>query len=83
MGREVVKLVTPGTLIEPLDQQSNYLMCVSTGPSKTLGLAWIDISTSEFQVASWKSVSREDLGGRRFYTLYRYHPLKWKIWMKI
>ena len=50
LGREVVKLITPGTLIEPLDNESNYLLCVSTGPGTTVGLAWIDISTGEFQV---------------------------------
>lgn len=50
MGREVVQLITPGTLIEPLDQLANYLMCIASSPGKTLGLAWIDISTSEFQV---------------------------------
>ena len=52
MGREVVKLVTPGTLIEPLDQEANYLLSLSIGPSTGLGLAWIDISTSDFQVSS-------------------------------
>ena len=50
LGREVVKLITPGTLIEPLDNEANYLLCVSTGPGTTVGLAWIDISTGEFQV---------------------------------
>lgn len=52
MGREVVKLVTPGTLLEPLDQQANYLLCIATGPVQTLGLAWVDISTADFQVLS-------------------------------
>lgn len=50
MGREVVKLVTPGTLLEPLDQSANYLLCIATGPGRTLGLAWVDVSTAEFQV---------------------------------
>ena len=50
LGREVVKLITPGTLIEPLDNEANYLLCLSTGPGSTVGLAWIDISTGEFQV---------------------------------
>ena len=50
LGRDVVKLITPGTLIEPLDNEANYLLCISTGPGSTIGLAWIDISTGEFQV---------------------------------
>lgn len=50
LGRDVVKLITPGTLIEPLDNEANYLLCISTGPGNTVGLAWIDISTGEFQV---------------------------------
>ena len=50
LGRDVVKLITPGTLIEPLDNEANYLLCIATGPGSTVGLAWIDISTGEFQV---------------------------------
>ena len=53
LGRDVVKLITPGTLIEPLDNEANYLLCISTGPGSTVGLVWIDISTGEFQV--WMS----------------------------
>jgi DNA mismatch repair protein MutS len=55
--RDVVRLVTPGTLTEDtlLDAKANnYLLAVartrgSTGADR-LGLAWIDISTSEFIV---------------------------------
>ena len=54
LGREVVKLITPGTLIEPLDNEANYLLCLSTGPASTVGLAWIDISTGEFQVQEYR-----------------------------
>lgn len=50
MKREVVKLVTPGTLLEPLDQHANYLLSVYPSPSRLLGLAWIDLSTAAFQV---------------------------------
>ena len=61
LGRDVVKLITPGTLIEPLDNEANYLLCLSMGPGSTVGMAWIDISTGEFQVhagklATWYSV---------------------------
>src|ERR1700738_4210188 len=55
--RDVVRLVTPGTLTEDtlLDAKSNnYLLALarargSSGPDR-IGLAWIDISTSEFIV---------------------------------
>jgi len=55
--RDVVRLVTPGTLTEDnlLDAKANnYLMAIarmraSNGDDR-LGLAWIDISTSEFTV---------------------------------
>jgi len=48
--REVVRLVTPGTVTEEtlLDaRKNNYLLCVSKN-NKTFGLAWIDISTGVF-----------------------------------
>ncbi|ACI91273.1 DNA mismatch repair protein MutS [Afipia carboxidovorans OM5] len=56
--RDVVRLVTPGTLTEDnlLDAKTNnYLMAIartraSNGDDR-LGLAWIDISTSEFTVS--------------------------------
>ncbi|MBI3701234.1 MAG: DNA mismatch repair protein MutS [Afipia sp.] len=55
--RDVVRLITPGTLTEDtlLDAKANnYLLAIvrakaSSGESK-LGVAWIDISTSEFIV---------------------------------
>lgn len=52
--REVVRIVTPGTLTEDalLDaRQSSYLAALS-GTSERLALAWVDISTGEFNVAS-------------------------------
>ncbi|MEM7170507.1 MAG: DNA mismatch repair protein MutS [Pseudomonadota bacterium] len=48
--RDVVRLVTPGTLTEDalLDARShNYLACVADA-SSALGLAWLDISTGDF-----------------------------------
>ena len=50
VNREIVRLVTPGTLTEEnlLDaKKNNFLMAVSN-ISSTLGIAWIDISTGEF-----------------------------------
>src|SRR5215475_509692 len=55
--REVVRLVTPGTLTEDtlLDARTNnYLLAIARARSSAggdrFGLAWIDISTSEFMV---------------------------------
>jgi len=48
--REVVRLVTPGTVVEPslLDSKSNnYLTSVVLGEGE-VGLAFVDITTSEF-----------------------------------
>ena len=56
--RDVVRLVTPGTLTEDtlLDARANnYLLALARSRSSSaggdrMGLAWIDISTSEFVV---------------------------------
>ncbi|WP_369622471.1 hypothetical protein, partial [Pseudoalteromonas distincta] len=55
--RGVVRLVTPGTLTEDtlLDARTNnYLIAIArargSAGADRLGLAWIDISTSEFMV---------------------------------
>jgi DNA mismatch repair protein MutS len=48
--REVVRLVTPGTVVEPnlLDsKQNNYLTSLVLG-EEMVGLAYVDITTSEF-----------------------------------
>ncbi len=50
--REVVRLVTPGTVVEPalLDgKKNNYLVSLASG-GENVGLACIDITTSEFAV---------------------------------
>src|SRR5437762_6023420 len=57
--RDVVRLVTPGTLTEDtlLDaRRNNFLLAIararaSSGAGDRIGLAWIDISTSEFSVS--------------------------------
>jgi DNA mismatch repair protein MutS len=50
--RDVVRLVTPGTIVEPglLNSKSNnYLVSVAVGECET-GIALVDITTSEFAV---------------------------------
>jgi DNA mismatch repair protein MutS len=60
--RAVIRLVTPGTLTEDtlLDARTNnYLLAIararSSGGGDRFGLAWIDISTSEFTVTECAS----------------------------
>jgi len=48
--REVVRVVTPGTVVEPNllpSGRNNYLACVYT-QQKEAGLAYVDVSTGEF-----------------------------------
>src|SRR4030066_269756 len=48
--REVIRLVTPGTVVEPslLDSKSNnYLVSIVPG-GEEVGIAYVDITTSEF-----------------------------------
>ena len=73
--RDVVRLVTPGTLTEDnlLDARANnYLLAIararaSSSGDDRIGLAWIDISTAEFMVTE---VSLGELGA----TLARINP---------
>src|SRR5438874_3581066 len=73
--RDVVRLVTPGTLTQDtlLDARANnYLLAIararaSSGGGDRIGLAWIDISTSEFMVT-------ECAGGELAATLSRINP---------
>jgi len=72
--RAVIRLVTPGTLTEDtlLDARTNnYLLAIARARSSAggdrFGLAWIDISTSEFMVT-------ECAGGELQATLARINP---------
>ncbi len=49
--RRVVRIVTPGTLIDESflnHYENNYLVAISMRGSDSIGLAWIDVSTGEF-----------------------------------
>ncbi|MCZ8316545.1 DNA mismatch repair protein MutS [Phreatobacter sp.] len=73
--RDVVRLVTPGTLTEDslLDaRRSNFLLTVARARTSSIagegfGLAWVDISTGEFRVA-------ETDGGRLAADIARVDP---------
>ncbi|TLY21432.1 MAG: DNA mismatch repair protein MutS [Nitrospirae bacterium] len=65
--REVVRVYTPGTLIEPdllAAGEPNYLAAIAPGSSGA-GLAWLDLSTAEFRVlelrAPWADAVRDEL----------------------
>lgn len=48
--RDVIRVVTPGTVIEDNildDKKNNYLACIFAN-EKSYALAWIDVSTGEF-----------------------------------
>ena len=62
--RDVVRLVTPGTLTEDtlLDaRRNNYLLAIararSSDADSRFGLAWIDISTGEFRITECERAS--------------------------
>lgn len=51
MDRQVVRVVTPGSLVEDTmltAEENNYLASVFRGADDTWGLAWADLSTGEF-----------------------------------
>jgi len=52
MEREVVRLVTPGTVVEPglLDARANNYLVAMVADEREIGLAAVDITTSDFSV---------------------------------
>ena len=50
VDRAVVRLVTPGTVLDPplLDSGKNNYLAAAVSDGQRAGLAWIDVSTSEF-----------------------------------
>jgi DNA mismatch repair protein MutS len=51
--RDVVRIVTPGTLTEEslLDARASNFLCALAGASSEMALSWLDISTGEFWVS--------------------------------
>jgi len=52
--RDVVRVVTPGTVIDPnvLDQSSNNYICALSSSDKKVGIACADVTTGEFYTYS-------------------------------
>ena len=66
--REVVRVVTPGTVLEPAlldDKRNNYLMAAAAQGMR-VGLACVDVTTGEFLVSQhegpdWQAWLREEI----------------------
>lgn len=56
--REVIRVYTPGTVMEGnlLDEKSNNYIAALAGTSKSLGIAYADLSTGEFRATSISGV---------------------------
>jgi len=55
MGREVVRVVTPGTVVEPAllqEKRNNYLAAIAFQGNRA-GLAYVDITTGEFKTTQF------------------------------
>ena len=55
VDREVVRVVTPGTVIEDalLEQKANNYLAALVIDGEAVGLSWVDITTSEFATAQF------------------------------
>ncbi len=62
--REVVRVITPGTATDGAvleARENNYLAAVAKAPSgDTLGMAYVDLSTGEFQATEFAGASAAD-----------------------
>ncbi|MCX8278248.1 MAG: DNA mismatch repair protein MutS [Dehalococcoidia bacterium] len=60
--RAVVRVVTPGTVIEPalLDQSTNNYLAAAVSDGQRTGLAYVDISTSEFVTGEFPASDLKD-----------------------
>ncbi len=74
VDRDVVRVVTPGTLVEPglLDERkNNYIAALIFEGGKRAGLAYADITTGEFAITE---ISGEDVAKRVYEELARLAP---------
>ncbi|WP_306053440.1 DNA mismatch repair protein MutS [Natronococcus wangiae] len=72
-AREVVRVVTPGTLLETSDADAQYLAAIvadSSGGSESYGLAFADVTTGRFLVAAADDVDET------LTELYRFDPVE-------
>ncbi|MFB6117494.1 DNA mismatch repair protein MutS [Halosegnis sp.] len=67
--RRVDRVVTPGTLVDPTDDDARYLAAVVRGDG--YGLAFLDVTTGRFHVTA---VEGADARSRALTELYRFAP---------
>jgi DNA mismatch repair protein MutS len=76
--REVLRVVTKGTIVEPgllEEKRNNYLMAVTIdGRDETAGIAYCDITTSEFAATQISAGSRAELERRIGEEISRLQP---------
>ncbi|WP_153952495.1 DNA mismatch repair protein MutS [Halosegnis longus] len=68
--RRIDRVVTPGTLVDPTDDDAQYLATVVRGDDG-LGLAFLDITTGRFHVTATEG---DDSEARALTELYRFAP---------
>ncbi len=71
-ARDITRVVTPGTLLERTDAEAQYLAAV-VDSGNGYGLAFADITTGRFHVAS---VDGTDADDRLLTELYRFRPVE-------
>lgn len=71
--REVVRVVTPGTVVEPslLQQQHNNYLATTFYQENRAGVAYVDISTGEFAVTE---MAGKDIQNQIRSEIFRLHP---------
>ncbi|ELY68037.1 DNA mismatch repair protein MutS [Natrinema versiforme] len=69
-AREIVRVVTPGTLLETSDADAQYLAAVVDGGDDAYGLAFADVTTGRFLVAA------ADDADNALTELYRFDPVE-------
>ncbi|MBN1420784.1 MAG: DNA mismatch repair protein MutS [Planctomycetes bacterium] len=64
LDRKIVRVITPGTFTdeESLEERANHFILAIARAAKSIGLAWIDLSTGEFlinEIADGRSLAAE------------------------
>src|ERR1700730_6149550 len=67
MDREVVRIVTPGTITDEalLDERRDNVLASVCGKSDRYGLAWLDLSAGRFSVMELAGLAALEAGGER------------------
>ncbi len=76
MQREVVRVVTPGTVVEPgllADKRNNYLVAIVRDEAQ-VGVAYADITTGEFATTQFEDAQGQPGGGALLRELDRLAP---------